>query len=457
MSELEDLPTIRLAAVRSPLRRGLRARVGRAVAPAIASPRITGTVLALLMLGVVLVSLLTAFGEASALRPITRPTPTPSPTARATATPTPRPTAVPTGGGNPAWTMQLRTLAEEAYVNSLISRMSLDEEIGQMMMISASGTTLDPGLTGLITQYRPGSVILYAQSITSADQIKKLTSAMQAQSPIPLLIATDVEGGGVNRLASVAGFLPSASDIGANGDPAYATQQGVIAGQDLAQYGFNVDLAPVVDVLNVPDGAGPIKGRAFGRTPQVVTTMAGAYLKGLQQGQRVIGTLKHFPGLGDVTTDPHGFITTLTRNLSDLQNIDWAPYRALIATGQVEMVMSTHVYVSAVDPTLPATLSYPVLTGVLRNQLGFKGVIITDAIYMKGLWENLGYSNFGPLYVKAVQAGNDIICSVGSFDEAQLFVQSLRDTVANDTITKQRIDESVRRILLLKLRYGVLS
>jgi beta-N-acetylhexosaminidase len=374
------------------------------------------------------------------------PTATTAPTATATAAPPPGP-----GLG---WASNWQDTAESAYVDDMISHMSLNDEIGQMMMISTATTVMDTGTAGLISQYHPGSVILYALNIAGKDQVTKLIHDMQAQSPIPMLVATDQEGGGVNRMLSIIGPVPSAADVAATGDPNAARQRGIQDAQVLANAGINLNLAPVVDVLN---NSGADGGRAFGTTPQVVTTFAGAYLEGLQQGHKVAGTLKHFPGLGDVPTNPDNQVSYLTRDLNDLERIDWAPYKALIATGQVDAVMSTAVIVTAVDRTVPATLSYPVLTGILRNKLGFNGVIVTDAVFAKGLYESGYYPSFAPIYVKAIQAGNDIICSVGNFGDAQLFVQAIHDAIANGTLTKARIDESVRRILLLKLRYGVLA
>jgi beta-N-acetylhexosaminidase len=423
--------------------------------PISAHPRLAGSALAGLLLICLLVPLLSAFGSPRTPPPIAQITPTPTPTATHGATPAA--TARPTGETNLSWVTHLRSLAEQAYVDDLMSHMSLDEEIGQMVMIGFNGTEISPGVAALISQYHVGSAVLYAvtNNIANAAQTKKLVQDLQAQAKIPLLIATDQEGGGVNRLVSIIGPLPSAAEVGASNDPNKAKQRGEQDGQALASLGINVNFAPVVDVLNTQGG--DIGPRAFGNTPQVVTTMAGAYLRGLQEGHHVVGTLKHFPGLGDVPTDPHNELYYLNRSLADLEAIDWAPYKSLIATGQVDMVMSTYVVVNAVDKTQPAALSKPVLTGILRDQLGFNGVIVTDGIYMKAAWQLNQSNSYAPIYLKAVQAGNDIICSLGSSGEVELFIQTIRDAIANGTLSKQQIDDSVRRILLLKLHYGVLA
>jgi beta-N-acetylhexosaminidase len=307
-----------------------------------------------------------------------------------------------------------------------------------------------------IQQLHVGSAIIYdnasAPNIQNGPQLKALISGMQADASIPLLVATDQEGGVVNRMASIIGLTPTAQQVGATKNPSVAKQRGVQDANALASVGINLDLAPDVDVLQTPGGAGDIGTRSFGSTPQVVTKMAGAYLDGLQASGKVVGTLKHFPGLGDVPVDPHATLYTLNRNLTTLNTVDWAPYKALLSNGNVYAIMSTHVILSAVDPTMPASLSYKVLTGVLRDQLGFNGVIITDGIYMAALYA----WGLDQIAVDAVAAGNDIICSTYSIQSVEEVIRALSNAVASGKITKARIDASVRRILLLKLHMGLL-
>jgi beta-N-acetylhexosaminidase len=210
-----------------------------------------------------------------------------------------------------------------------------------------------------------------------------------------------------------------------------------------------------VDVdSGVGAAGGELDGRMFGSTPAKVTQLAGAFLSGLQQGNNVVGSLKHFPGLGDARTDPHHSLFVIDRSLADLERIDWAPYSALIRTGQVGMIMSTHVIISAVDPRRPASLSRPVITGILRDQLHYNGVIITDGIYML---QQQGSYTYDQSVLYAVQAGNDIVSAAydpGAADEA---LRVLHQAVVSGKVSKQQIDDSVRRILLLKLQYGLLS
>jgi len=373
---------------------------------------------------------------------------------------TPSATTLPTGTPGTAdphgldWTTALQDTAQQAYVGDLIAHMSLDEEIGQMLITGVLSDEMTPDLATKIQEYHVGGAILYANNIVSSAQVRALTHAMQAKATIPLMIQVDQEGGTVNRLKAIDGNIPSAEEIGATNDPKVARQRGLADGQQLYSLGINANLAPVVDVQGLPDGQGVMTQRMFGWTPDKVTTMAGAYLAGEQQDHRVIGTLKHFPGAGDVAGDPHYSAIYLTRSLDELERIDWAPYRALIASGQVGMIMTTHIILTAVDPATPTTLSYPVTTGLLRNRLGFSGVIVTDDLYMEAL--RYHYS-FEQEVVQSVLAGNDLISSVYTLGATEQAQRILQRAVASGTISKQRIDDSVRRILLLKLRYGVLK
>lgn len=399
---------------------------------------VAGLVVAVLLIATVVVYMFAPMADSpSAFFP----SPTPAPLASERS---PRPSATP-------FPMTLQQQAQVAYVNHMIASMSLDDEIGQMIMIGFSEQQMDAPLAYEIQHFHVGSAIIYAFNIKDATQLKQLTGDMQGDASLPLLIATDQEGGSVNRLEALEGPTPSAADIGATNNPSVARQRGVQDAQALAQLGINLNLAPVVDVLNT--SGGDVVSRSFGSTPARVTKMAGAYLQGLQSTGKVAGTLKHFPGLGDVPVDPHATLYTLSRSRSQLESIDWAPYRALIATGQVQAVMSTHVVLGAIDPTRPASLSKPALTGILRDELGFNGVLITDGIYMHAL---ANYS-LDQIAVDAVDAGNDIICSTYSIESIQQVVDAITAAVADGTLTRSRIDDSVRRILLLKLRLGLLK
>jgi beta-N-acetylhexosaminidase len=344
-----------------------------------------------------------------------------------------------------------RTHKIARYIDQMVSRMSLDEELGQMIIVEFSGARFNTDLQTMITKQHAGGTILYAWNVQSIAQTAALNKAAQNHAHIPLFIATDQEGGLVNRLLHISGWLPSAQAIGASSDPARAMQRGQQDAQALLQMGINLNLAPVVDVQTISNSATIIPTRMFGTTPQQVATFAGAYLQGLQS-LNVIGCLKHWPGLGNATVDPHDALPVFNRSQADLNKIDFAPYRLLMQQGLVDMIMSTHELVPAYDPHMPASLSPILIDQVLRHDLGYQGVVITDGLYMHALarW------SVPQAAVLAVLAGNDLLLGPTNSHEMQKVLNALHAAVASGQITKARIDLSVERILMLKMSYGLI-
>jgi beta-N-acetylhexosaminidase len=343
------------------------------------------------------------------------------------------------------------------YINLIIQNMTLDQKLGQMMIVQFLGPTYSLPLSTMISQYHVGAVIIYSinGNVVDEEQLKSLIQQMQSASrPIPLCIATDQEGGYVNRLQNIIGPRPAAATIGATNDLAKARAAGVQAAEDLSSFGINMNLAPVVDVDNTDNSELHRDLRTFGHDPSTVTKMAGAYLQGLQQSGKVIGTLKHFPGLGDVTEDPHVAVPHLLRSKADLERIDWAPYRSLIQRGEVHAIMVTHVVVDAVDPTRPATLSSNVVQGILRDELGFQGVVMTDSLTMTGITASYTPDQAA---VMSIEAGADMIMGAVSLQDVASMIESIKQAVASGSISQQRIDESVRRILLMKYQMGLIT
>jgi beta-N-acetylhexosaminidase len=316
-----------------------------------------------------------------------------------------------------------------------------------MMLVQFTGLEPTPDVIQMVNQQGAGGVLFFGGNIASADQIRATTAQLQQIAPVPLLMAVDQEGGPVNRFQSIAGDLPAAATLAT---PADATARGTQDAGILHRYGFNLDLAPVVDVGT----ANPeLTGRTFGDTPDRVATMAGAYLSGLQAAGSVAGTLKHFPGLGATVTDPHIGLPVLSRSRGEWEATDLAPYRLLLQRGDVRAIMVTHEMLPAVDSNLPASLSPAVVTGVLRNELGFDGVIVTDSLYMGAL--NVRWS-IPQAAVLAVEAGSDLL--IGPYDP-QLVSDSrdaLKQAIASGAITRARITASVRRLLTLKLQLGLI-
>ncbi len=347
-------------------------------------------------------------------------------------------------------------LTPQEYVNMIVQRMSPDQKLGQTMIIQFLGPSYSLDLTTMVKQYNVGSVLIFAanQNIVSKDQLKGLIRQMQVDSPIPLAVAIDQEGGTVDRLNALDGPRPSEATIGASGNPGIAQQAGIQDAKDLSYYGINLNLAPVVDVSNNYNSELYLDHRTYGNTAAIVTRMASAYLNGLQQSGKVVGTLKHFPGLGDVSVDPHLGEPQLTRSQSDLQQIDWAPYHNLIQQGNVHAVMVTHELVQAVDSTKPSSLSNKVVTGILRNQLGFQGVIMTDSLTMESISASYDESQAAAL---SVEAGCDLLMGASTPSDVASMMQGIKQAMNDGQISQQRIDDSVRRILMMKYQMGLLT
>lgn len=362
-------------------------------------------------------------------------------------------------------------------IDNYIRHMTVEEKIGQMLMPSirytdgtnvgeVSGTPVTkmvPELENMIQKYNIGGVILFAQNVQNTEQTTRLTYDIQKASPkIPLFIGTDQEGGLVYRLQEGT-KLPGNMAIGATRSEDLAYKNGQVVGSELKAVGINWNLAPVADVNVNP--LNPVIGiRSFGGDPELVSDMTIQYMKG-EQSEGVAACLKHFPGHGDVAIDSHLGLGSVDKDRETLDRIELKPFRDAINAG-ADAIMTAHLSFPALDDTkvtmtapdgtikeitMPATLSYKILTELLRNEMDFEGVIITDAMNMKAISDN-----FGPVdaTVKAVKAGADIVLMPMDLDGAY---NELVKEVKEGTISESRIDQSVRRILTLKFKTGIMK
>jgi beta-N-acetylhexosaminidase len=276
---------------------------------------------------------------------------------------------------------------------------------------------------------------------------------MASDSSVAPLIAIDQEGGLVDKVSQFYGASPSAEQLALSGTDNQAYNQAKIDASELKQLGVNVDLAPVVDVGS---DVSPFYSRRFSSDPNTVTTYAGAFVKGLQENG-IPAALKHFPGLGSVNEDPHYELPVVSRNLNDLQNIDFLPYKNIIQQDNPAMIMTTDVVTQALDANNAAELS-PKVIDYLRHTLNFNGVIITDGMYMAGLYGH------DPLpdeliakSVQAINAGNDIIEGPSTPDEVSGIINGIKTEIQNGTLSQSQIDQSVLRILTMKIKYGIIK
>ncbi|HEX9058127.1 MAG TPA: glycoside hydrolase family 3 N-terminal domain-containing protein [Ktedonobacterales bacterium] len=334
--------------------------------------------------------------------------------------------------------------------NAYLARMSLDEKLGQLFVVEFVGPAYTPDNAAMVEELHAGGVLVYNREMPTFQAAHDLLAAAQAHATIPLFTVVDEEGGWVDRMQDVYGFRPSASMIAATGSTDYAYAQARQVARDMRSLGLNFDLAPDVDValVNGPDQS----TRTFGSTPDVVTAFGGAYLTGLQHNG-VIGCLKHFPGLGAATSDAHLGLPVISRTHDQIEQVELAPYRTLIQTEHPGCVMSTDLLMPAIDPALPAELSYKTITGVLRQELGYDGVVVTDALYMEGIKRQFSMPQAG---VMAIQAGCDFLMGPWDPDQTRAMIAALKAALASGQISMARIDQSVLRLLKLKLQYGIL-
>ena len=344
--------------------------------------------------------------------------------------------------------------------NHFEKSLTLEQKIGQVMVIGFDGITVDAELRRLISEYHIGGVILFARNVQSPQQVAALTkelqkTALENGSP-GLFIAVDQEGGRVARLTEDKGFteFPSAMAIGATADPENAYRMASAMAAEMRAVGINVDFAPDLDVNNNPSN--PVIGtRSFSSDPNKVAAFGAAFGRGLQENG-ILAFGKHFPGHGDTGTDSHIALPIVPHDRARLNRIEFLPFKAAIAEN-IAGIMSAHVTFPAIDsnPGLPATLSRSVLTGLLRDELGFQGLIATDSLEMGALAEN-GYPP--PVGATlAFAAGADLLVFNRDHEMHQQAFTHLVQAVKEGKISQEELDSSVRRILDTKEKFGILA
>ena len=336
----------------------------------------------------------------------------------------------------------------------MVQNMTLDQKLGQMVIVEFYGSTVTADTSAMLQKYAISGVLIENKNgnAQTRSQLIALNATMQKMAHIPLFITTDFEGGYVNELRQITGERTSEQEIGASNDPQVAYNAGHSAAADLTALGLNVNFMPIVDVLTNPNNPG-LPMRTFGSDPTLVTNMGRAYLKGLTAGG-VIGCLKHFPGLGSASIDPHKSLPYMDRSLATMNAVDLVPYRTLIDEGIVPMVMVTHILKPQLDPNLPTSLSPNVVTGLLRKQLNFKGVIISDTLWMGGISNTY---NLAQAAVLAVKAGTDLLLGPRGLSDTAEMINGLKQAINNGQISQDVINSSVARILEMKLHYKILS
>lgn len=346
----------------------------------------------------------------------------------------------------------------------VLGKMSLREKVGQLFIVrpealaensnaeTAPATDrVDDAVISRIEEYPVGGIALFSRNITSAEQLPMFISDLQNSSKYPLFIAVDEEGGRVARIAN-SGYFDVASyksmeDIGKSGDASKAEEVGRQIGLYLKELGFNLDFAPVADTNTNPQNI-VIGDRSYGSDPALVARMVSAQLDGMHDSG-IMGTLKHFPGHGDTKDDTHSGYVSIEKTWDELKECELVPF--ITALPKADMVMVSHITdVNVTSDQLPTSMSETMITGKLRNELGYDGVIITDAMAMGAVADNYTSADAA---VTAVKAGVDIVLMPQNLDEA---FNGVMNAVTDGEISMARLDESVMRILKLKARYKLI-
>ncbi|MFF8829686.1 glycoside hydrolase family 3 protein [Streptomyces sp. NPDC015131] len=359
---------------------------------------------------------------------------------------------------------------DDRRLKRLVGRMSLEEKVGQLFVMRVYGHSatapdqadVDANLkeigvrdaAELIARYHVGGIIYFSWAHNTRDphQIAGLSNGIQRAAlgknvPVPVLVSIDQEHGIVARIGEPATLMPGAMALGAGGSRSDARRAARVAGDELAAMGVRQNYAPVADVNVNP--ANPVIGvRSFGSDPRAVAGMVAAQVGGYQRAG-VAATAKHFPGHGDTAVDSHYGLPTITHTREEWRALDAPPFRAAVAAG-IDSIMTAHIVVPALDPAEePATLSRPILTGILREELGYEGVVVTDSLGMEGVRTKYGDDR---VPVLALKAGCDQLLNPPKLDVA---FRAVLAAVRSGELSEARIDESVLRILRLKAKLGL--
>jgi len=349
-----------------------------------------------------------------------------------------------------------RVAAEEQILDSYMGLLTLRQKIGQRFIAHMKGTVLSQETWELIRENYVGGIILYPWNVESSMQVKELTASIQQAAvendpPVRLFICVDQEGGRVNafKLNELTRF-PSPYYWGQHGDPAYVESAAYVICREISELGCNMNFAPVLDVYGQPDST-IIGDRSMGEDPDELGMLGIHYLRGARRAG-VISVIKHFPGHGSTIIDSHLDLPVVDMTEAELSERDFKPFRLAIENG-AEALMTSHVLYRMIDPEFPATLSVYILRKLLRERLDYEGVIISDGISMGALSKNFDLTE---TILLSFKAGIDLILVHARYDLSEM-ISIVENLLSEGSITEHEIDEGVRRVLRLKLRYGLLT
>lgn len=329
-------------------------------------------------------------------------------------------------------------------IEELIGTMSLEEKIGQMIIINYNVSEVNDELRSLLLDVKPGGFILMQNNYSTFNNTKKFVEDIKSYSELPFIVSTDQEGGSVQRLQLLtdvkATYIPFMSEIGNKNDSVLAYEVGKVLAEEVRTLGINVVYAPVVDVFSNSQNK-VIGNRSFGSDKDIVTNMGLSLSKGLEDNG-VIPTFKHFPGHGDTSIDSHCSLPIIYKTYEELNELELIPFKKMIDEG-AKIIMTAHIALPNVTgDNTPSTMSRSIITGILREKLGYEGLIISDALNMKAL---TNYYSDEDIFKETVNAGVDILLMPR---DARLAINTIKNN-----FSEERINESVRRILKFKFMY----
>ncbi|MFT5871690.1 MAG: beta-N-acetylhexosaminidase [Clostridium sp.] len=331
-----------------------------------------------------------------------------------------------------------------------IKKMSLDEKIGQMLVVGIEGYDLNNNTKTLLEKYKVGGVILFSNNVQDVSQLLNLLNSLKKENSfnkIPLFLSVDEEGGRVTRMPKEFQKFPTSRAIGKINDETLSYKIGSTIAYEIGSVGFNMNFAPVLDVNSNPKN--PVIGdRSFGSNVNIVSRLGIQTMKGIQSGN-IIPVVKHFPGHGDTMVDSHLGLPSVNNDLKRLKSLELIPFVEAIKSN-ADAVMIAHILLPKIDSENPSSMSKIIITDILRMNLNFNGVIITDDMTMGAIVKNY---NISEAAVKSVKAGSDIVLVCHGYENEVAVINALKNAILKGEISGQRIDESVYRIMMLKKKY----
>ena len=341
---------------------------------------------------------------------------------------------------------------EKEPIDDKINSMTLDEKIGQLIITGFNGSEYNDDMDRLINEYKVGGVILFARNIEDSNQMIDLTRALQENNNnLPLFISIDEEGGRVSRLPDDVEKFPSAFTIGLINNQQTAYENGKEIGYTLKRLGINLDYAPVLDIYSNENNT-VIGDRAFSTEESIVSTMGIATMEGIEDSD-IIPVVKHFPGHGDTEVDSHYGLPIVYKTLEELRSFEFIPFVKAIESG-CDVIMVSHIILNEVDSINPASLSKIVISDLLRKDMGFDKVVITDDMSMGAITSIMSIEE---ACIKSIEAGCDILLLGNAYEEIEQVINSIKLKLYNGEISEEQINKSVKRILELKKKYNMME